>query len=159
MPEIELYTIHLLIFARINLYLRYIAPSSGKEYYTSCFWDSQINPTLPGIGNGTDPNVIGATTAQMQTQSTFTDAGWDFVGETVNGPNDVWTICENTNYPKLQRQKLLTDLLCPDGVNFIDYAFFAGLWNTTDPNADFDSSGLVDFADVKLLGDDWLTGF
>jgi len=30
----------------------------------------------------------------MQTAATFLDAGWDF--------NDVWTICEGKDYPRLQ---------------------------------------------------------
>ncbi|MHC5062054.1 MAG: hypothetical protein ACYTFK_13330, partial [Planctomycetota bacterium] len=28
---------------------------------------------------------------QLKTRSTFTFAGWDFVDETINGPNDIWT--------------------------------------------------------------------
>ena len=36
--------------------------------------------------NGGNPN----TTAEMQTASTFLEAGWDFIDETTNGPNDVW---------------------------------------------------------------------
>jgi hypothetical protein len=45
------------------------------------------------------------TTAEMQTASTFINAGWDFVGETVNGPNDVWKIVEGKTYPLLSWQK------------------------------------------------------
>jgi hypothetical protein len=41
------------------------------------------------------------TTAEMQTESTFTDAGWDFVGETVNGTEDIWWIDEGQDYPRL----------------------------------------------------------
>ncbi|MFQ6613309.1 MAG: T9SS type A sorting domain-containing protein [Fidelibacterota bacterium] len=39
----------------------------------------------------------------MKTQSTFTDAGWDFSGETTNGTNDYWTINASLNggYPHL----------------------------------------------------------
>ncbi len=37
----------------------------------------------------------------MQTESTFTSAGWDFVGETVNGANDIWWIHEGKIYPRL----------------------------------------------------------
>jgi hypothetical protein len=32
---------------------------------------------------------VGLPTAQMQTKITFTDVGWDFVGETVNGIEDI----------------------------------------------------------------------
>ncbi len=34
----------------------------------------------------------------MQTQSTFTDYGWDFVGETANGTEDIWFMFD---YPQL----------------------------------------------------------
>jgi len=68
--------------------------------YVSCFWDSDVNPDANGIGNATDPNVIGKPTDEMQTESTFTDAGWDFVGETVNGIEDIWFIPQQ-DYPHL----------------------------------------------------------
>jgi len=69
--------------------------------YTSCFWDKDINPDVNGFGNAyDDPNLTGKTTAEMQTQSTFTDAGWDFVGESTNGTEDIW-YCDEPNYPKL----------------------------------------------------------
>ncbi|MHC4098810.1 MAG: GEVED domain-containing protein, partial [Planctomycetota bacterium] len=35
----------------------------SKEYYTACCWDSEINPDMNGIGNATDPNVAGESTA------------------------------------------------------------------------------------------------
>jgi hypothetical protein len=37
----------------------------------------------------------------MQTAKTFLDAGWDFVGETANGPEDIWRILEGKDYPRL----------------------------------------------------------
>ncbi|MCX5644607.1 MAG: hypothetical protein NTZ17_07960 [Phycisphaerae bacterium] len=33
--------------------------------------------------------------------ATFLDAGWDFVGETANGPEDIWWILEGKDYPHL----------------------------------------------------------
>jgi hypothetical protein len=44
----------------------------------------------------------------MQAQSTFTDAGWDFVGETANGTDDYWAMDGYTNsgYPYLSWQGL-----------------------------------------------------
>jgi len=32
---------------------------------------------------------------------TFLDAGWDFVGETANGTEDIWWINEGKDYPRL----------------------------------------------------------
>jgi hypothetical protein len=139
--------------------------SSYGEFYISCFWDSEVSPDVNGIGNGSDPNVIGETTANMQTQSTFTDAGWDFVGETLNGPNDVWDICGGTNYPRLARQIAASDFVCPDGVNGLDFAYLAHWWMESNcgsrddcGGADLDLSGLVDGQDLKLLCDWWLLG-
>ncbi|MHC4499510.1 MAG: LamG-like jellyroll fold domain-containing protein, partial [Planctomycetota bacterium] len=40
-------------------------------FYTKCFWDETVNFGLGGIGNGTDPDVIGESTANMQTESTI----------------------------------------------------------------------------------------
>jgi len=55
---------------------------------SASFWDIEIS------GQGTSDGGIGKMTAEMQTQSTFTDAGWDF-----NTP--VWTIDEGVDYPRL----------------------------------------------------------
>ena len=41
----------------------------------------------------------------MQDVNTYIDAGWDFVGETENGPNDIWKIVEGQTYPLLSWQK------------------------------------------------------
>jgi hypothetical protein len=37
----------------------------------------------------------------MMDTNTFVSAGWDFIGETVNGPNDIWWILEGRDYPRL----------------------------------------------------------
>jgi hypothetical protein len=64
------------------------------------FWDSQTS------GLATSNGGTGKTTAEMKTQSTFTNAGWDFVGETANGTNDYWDIngTNNAGYPYLSWQ-------------------------------------------------------
>ncbi|MDH4241799.1 MAG: hypothetical protein OEW48_19740, partial [Phycisphaerae bacterium] len=139
----------------------------GSESFTACCWDSEINPDVNGIGNRVDPNVVGESTANMQAESTFTDAGWDFIGETVNGPNDIWDICEGMNYPKLSWQiPPLGDFGCPDGVNFFDYSFFASHWDEENCAAsndcdgrDLDLLGSVDIKDLRIFADNWLAGF
>lgn len=68
--------------------------SHERSSYTKCFWDVNVNPDVNGIGSGSDPNVIGLPTAQMQDANTFTDAGWDF-----NTP--IWKFCSVPNYPSL----------------------------------------------------------
>jgi hypothetical protein len=62
---------------------------------TGCFWDTQTS------GQTTSAGGTGKTTAEMQTAKTFLDAGWDFVGETANGTEDIWWILEGQDYPRL----------------------------------------------------------
>lgn len=137
---------------------------SGSEYYTACFWDSDINPDVNGIGNGSDPNVIGESTANMQTESTFTDAGWDFVGETANGTDDIWDICEGANYPKLVWQIPVADFICPDGVNMLDFAVLGLAW-LSDPNdsnwnpaCDISepNDDIINVLDLAVFTENWL---
>ena len=56
-------------------------------------------------GQSNSDGGIGKTTAEMKTENTFTDAGWDFVGETENGSEDTWWIKEGLDYPRLWWQK------------------------------------------------------
>jgi len=65
------------------------------------FWDTETS------GRPTSAGGEGKTTAEMMTLSTFIDAGWDFVGETANGTEDIWTICEGVDYPKFAWQNQL----------------------------------------------------
>jgi hypothetical protein len=74
------------------------------------FWDTEASGLTnmcgsPESGASGCDDSYGKTTAEMQTASTFLDAGWDFVGETENGPNDVWRIVEGQTYPLLSWQK------------------------------------------------------
>jgi hypothetical protein len=59
------------------------------------FWDIETSGQTISAGGA------GRTTAQMQSADTFLDAGWDFIGETVNGPNDIWWILDGRDYPRL----------------------------------------------------------
>jgi len=121
-----------------------------RDDITNCYFLDTVGPDN-GYGSP-------LTDLQMKSQSCF--EGWDFVGQIVNGSDDNWRMCvDEVEYPKLYWQFPMTDFLCPDGVNFIDYAYFMSLWNTPDPNADFDLSGLVDPNDLAILSRDWLTGF
>jgi hypothetical protein len=90
----------------------------------SSFWDAQ----LCGLGNtcgledggGSGCNdANGLTTAEMMTESTFTDAGWDFV--------EVWDIGENQTYPFL-RIYPAGDLNHDGIVNMLDFAILALHW-------------------------------
>ena len=66
-----------------------------SDAISSSFWDTQTSGLANSAGG------TGKTTAEMQTAKTFLDAGWDFVGETVNGTDDIWWIDEGKDYPRL----------------------------------------------------------
>jgi len=61
----------------------------------SGFWDTETS------GQSTSDGGTGKTTAEMQTASTFFEAGWDFEDETTNGTEDIWWILEGQDYPRL----------------------------------------------------------
>lgn len=63
----------------------------------ACFWDTEVS------GNATSGAGTGKTTIEMKTLSTYTDAGWDFADESVNGSNDYWGINneQHSGYPFL----------------------------------------------------------
>jgi hypothetical protein len=120
---------------------------------TSCFWDLETSGQTASDGG------TGKTTAEMQTPSTFIDAGWDFVCETENGTEDIWSICEGTNYPRLVWQIPAGDFVCPDGITIEDFAFFMEHWlddNCDSSNGycegtDLDQSGTVDVNDLEIF--------
>jgi hypothetical protein len=128
----------------------------GYDYFgtvTASFWDIDTS------GQATSAGGTGKTTAEMQTKSTFTDAGWDFVGEVINGPNDIWKICEGTNYPKLSWQiPLLGDFVCPDGVEMNDLAELCEEWLLKELSSDVwpeGGDGIVNFFDWAELANEW----
>jgi hypothetical protein len=123
-----------------------------------CFWDRQSSDVFSQSAAGTP-----LYTWQMKTRASFTNAGWDFAGETVNGDTDTWSICETTNYPRLTWQIPAADWVCPDGVTEPDLHFLANHWllsNCLGANAcdgtDLDSSDSVDWADLALFAEQWL---
>ena len=124
---------------------------------TSCLWDTETS------GQTTSDGGIGKTTVEMLTASTFLDAGWDFVGETENGTEDIWSICEGTNYPRFVWQIPVADFVCPDGVTIDDFSFFMEHWlddNCDSSNGycegtDLDQSGAVDVNDLEIFFENW----
>ncbi len=138
---------------------------------TDCFWDVEESGFNNMCGNehnggtGCDDSY-GKTTMEMKTHTTFTLCDWDFVGEVVNGSDDVWRMCvDGESYPKLWWEFGEGDFLCPDGVDGIDYSYFASRWgdvNCGDSNdcdgVDFDFSGDVDWGDFRIFCDHWLEG-
>jgi hypothetical protein len=125
---------------------------------TASFWDIETT------GQSTSAGGIGKTTAEMKTKSTFTTAGWDFVGEVTNGTKDIWRMCvDGASYPLLWCQFPAGDFDCPDGVDLEDLAFFVPYWLKTNCAAagdcrhtDINISGTVDITDLSLFAMHWL---
>jgi hypothetical protein len=111
---------------------------------TGSFWDINTSGTIVSAGG------TGKTTEQMQTKSTFTNAGWDF--------NDIWRICEPANYPRLIRQTLPGDIVCADGVDIEDIAMLCDQWLLDVIPADLapaGGDGIVNFADFVIFAGQW----
>lgn len=128
---------------------------------SSCVWDVNLSEEIDmcGTGSGCDDSYSKRTDL-MRLKSTFTSYGWDFVGEVVNGTEDIWDICEGTNYPKLAWQILPAgDFVCPDGVNFVDYAFFAEYWLQTIygdcDGVELTGDGKVNWVDFDVFAEYW----
>ena len=120
----------------------------GDNYYYSnifnSFWDTDTS------GQATSAGGTGKTTGEMQIQTTFTDAGWDFAYEIVNGTDDIWILMsgENNDYPILTWQMdvtanfAATPTECNVGteIQFSDESFgFPTQWQW-----DFDNDGVYD---------------
>ncbi|MBW8041067.1 MAG: hypothetical protein FVQ85_13840 [Planctomycetes bacterium] len=107
--------------------VQYVGGLVGWNYQggisNNSFWDTdtQTHGVTESIGvdQGTTTNVSGLPTAQMQTRSTFTSAGWDFV--------EIWLINDGATYPVL-RQEIRSDLNGDGRVDFADFAIFADHW-------------------------------
>ncbi|MFA5304188.1 MAG: hypothetical protein WDL99_00790, partial [Candidatus Omnitrophota bacterium] len=76
-------------------------------HYTANFWDKDVSGISRGAGNGSsDPSgMTGKSTADMKTQSTFTNAGWDFtntwgINASINNgyPCFIWQIPVPTGF-------------------------------------------------------------
>ena len=130
--------------------ISYLGGLIGSDTGNSTRYCYFLNTSGPSNGFGAP-----LTDAQMKQQSSF--VGWDFA--------TIWAICEGTNYPRLIWQIPAADFVCPDGVNFVDYSFFAERWLNTDCAAnndcdgtDFDLSGAMDIDDLKVFCGYWLEG-
>ncbi len=73
---------------------------------SSSFWDTQTTGIAAGSGSGT-----GLSTAQLQTLSTFTDAGWDIGAQ--GGISNAWRIYEGNTYPLLKAFLRRADYTAP----------------------------------------------
>ncbi|MEN6386474.1 MAG: GLUG motif-containing protein [Phycisphaerales bacterium] len=127
--------------------------ASNSGTIVNCFWDVNSSGLTSSAG-GTSK-----TTAEMKTLSTFTNAGWDFVGETANGTNNYWRMCaDGQNYPKLSWDFKPGDFECPDGVNLYDLRVLVEHWLAVKLKYDLykaDNQNIVNFLDLNIFANTW----
>ncbi len=99
---------------RVSGPIKHVGGLVGNNFYgevTDSFWDIETS------GQATSSGGTGKTTAEMQMMNTFTDAGWDFVGEIVNGTEDIWWIPQG-DYPHLWWERMQVPMkLTPGTLN------------------------------------------
>jgi hypothetical protein len=137
-----------------------IGQGSGGTY-SGCFYDSQVNPSLTGIGDGNDPyGLTGETTVNLMLGGTFVNAGWDIVTSDNQPVRNVWRMCEDgIGYPRLSVEYLDADFACPDGIDLYDLAVLSDEWmqNLLGADVDFNLDGQVNFGDWAVLAAAWRT--
>lgn len=89
-------------------------------------------------------DATGLSDVDFKKQSSF--VSWNF--------SETWSICEGTNYPRLQWQIPVGDYLCPDGVSTEDLSFLLDHWLTSD-GADLNGDTIVDLRDFAIFAANW----
>lgn len=132
--------------------------SRNSGTVTNSFWDIETSEQTISAGG------TGLMTDDMQTMSIFTNAGWDFVGETANGTYDIWTICNHADYPRLTWQFVIGDFDGDGDTDFADFAVFAMRWHQPDAGFFCGGAGIdltiddyIGIADLKAFTENWLT--
>ncbi len=134
----------------------YIGGFAGRNdaNISNSFWDTQTS------GRTTSAGGTGKTTIQMQTESTFTDVGWDFSADDGDAPN--WWMPDN-GYPKLIWQSYRGDINRDGGVNLKDFALLSRCWLNTNGDAgynntcDLSGDNVIDIVDLLIIVNNWLT--
>jgi hypothetical protein len=122
---------------------------SDSGAISSCYF---LDTSGPNDGNG-----MPLTKAQMKQQASF--VGWDFLGETTNGTNDIWTICEGFDYPKLTwvfngRYPLVISK-CSINAGTTDSISISGFMSASTGNFDdANNSGDANFVEITISAED-----
>ena len=113
---------------------------------SNSFWDTETS------GQTTSAGGTGKITTEMKTQSTFLDAGWDFIREEINGINNFWAMFTeiNNGYPSLPSQLDIlsdfvsdtTEVFIGTTIQFTDHSYGD---NITNWEWDIDNNGTVDY--------------
>lgn len=116
-------------------------------------------------GGGPDNNIgLVKTAVQMKHRATF--EGWDFVGQSQDGSDEIWRMCtDGFAYPSLSWEYAQGgDFDCPDGIDTADLIALAFSWLSSEQDGlgysvsvDADFSGRIDLADFVILAAHWLS--
>jgi hypothetical protein len=138
-------------------YLGGLVGWAGWDDISNCYF---LDVAGPNNGYGTP-----LTDEQMKQQASF--AGWDFVGETANGTEDIWRMCvDEVNYPLLWWQFNKADFTCPDGVDLADFAVLAEAWLSNPMDLNWNGrceiaqppDNIINFLDLAFLDNIWIQG-
>jgi len=103
-----------------------------------------------GISGPDNSNGIPLTDTQMKQQSSF--VGWDFIGETTNGTQDLWSVFEGVDYPKLAWQIIPPDMneVSSTEATFVE-TFHTERWFLEDGSVIGDLNGTFDFNSFDIV--------
>lgn len=124
---------------------------------TDSFWN------ISSSGMTSSDGGIGLDDPNMMIQANF--VGWDFVGESANGDNEIWRMCvDGVDYPRLSWEFAQNgDFACGDGVDFADLQALTEQWltsvNTTPTTFNYacDANGdeQINLRDFTMLSENW----
>lgn len=148
-----------------TMYVGGLVGFNDEAIIKTSFWDIHTSSRNNMCGRerygiGCD-DANGKTSAEMQIESTFLNAGWDFVKESTNGTEDNWSICEGLDYPQFAWQFHLGDFDGDTRVDFRDFAILAERWLESDNSffwcrgTDLTGDSQVNFDDLKKFAEHW----
>ena len=122
------------------------ASSSGD--IKNCYWDTQFSTISFGL-----------TTLEMQTKTTFTNTGWDFIGEADNGLMDIWYM-PLFDYPRFYWETTKGDLDCDGSIGVTDFSLLIGNWLELPQQnvrliGDVNGDDTVDILDYAIIASGW----
>ena len=129
------------------------------------FWNSDLYTADSNgcgyIDQSTTVELTAITDLQMQQPSTFVDATWDWVNESVNGQMDFWWIYQD-NYPYLYWQTIKGDTNYDGQVTIEDMPILTDSWLSSNQQdcrliGDFNEDGVINLIDFAWLAKNWLS--
>ncbi len=101
----------------------------------------------------------------MALRKGYSQTGWDFLGESTNGENEIWRMCvDGIDYPHLSWEYAPNgDFACGDGTDIYDLQALAEHWLLTEEinptifsyACDANGDGAIDLIDFSVLGRNW----